>query len=90
MSVQQNIKDKEYVSQKGNEIYNQSVLPTLDIDEMKGKIVAIDIDSGEHTIAETTLEAGNRMFQKHPQARILYKRIGFPYMRRMATMVNYS
>ena len=83
MSVQQNIKDKEYVAQKGSEIYNQSVLPTLDIEQMKGKIIAIDVDTGEYTRADTTMNASLKLRQKQPQRRIWLVRVGYPYVRRL-------
>jgi hypothetical protein len=50
----------------------------------QGKIVAIEVESGEHFIGETVLEAGKNARTKHPEKVFHFFRVGFPavYMSR--------
>jgi len=42
----------------------------------KGKIVAIDLDSGEYFIGVSELEAYKKAIKKHPGKIFIFKRIG--------------
>jgi hypothetical protein len=64
----------EEFAQKGTQIYNH-VLPTLGI-EADGKIVAIDIETGEFELADTTLTAAAKMFERLPSAQLWFERVG--------------
>jgi hypothetical protein len=44
----------------------------------KGKILAIEVESGEHFIGETVLEAARKARAKHPDKAFHFFRIGFP------------
>jgi hypothetical protein len=44
----------------------------------KGKILAIEVESGEHFIGETVLEAARKARAKHPDKIFHFFRIGFP------------
>lgn len=44
----------------------------------KGNIVAIEVESGEHCIGETVLEAARKARAKHPDKAFHFFRIGFP------------
>lgn len=43
----------------------------------KGKIVAIDTDSGNYFIGDSELDAYRRAIQKCPDKQFVFKRIGF-------------
>ena len=63
-------------SQKGEDIYNtriQSELPP----GLKGKIVAIEVESGDYFIEDTPLKAGIQGQKKHPNKQFYFKRIGY-------------
>lgn len=81
MSVMQDKAEKQEYREKGNEIYYSRILPTLDYAEMKGEIVAIDIDTGDYTMGDSTLEAGMKIHQKHPDARVWMVRVGYSFVR---------
>ena len=82
MSVMQDRAQKQEYEEKGDEIYYSRILPTLDYTEMKGKIVAIDIDTGDYTIADTTMEASLRLRQKQTAPRRIWLvRVGYSYVR---------
>lgn len=70
-NVPPNIQD---LSKKANDIYN-----TLDanfIEKHRGNYIAIDIDSGEHFVAESRDEAVKEAHKKHPGKLIFVRRIG--------------
>jgi hypothetical protein len=60
---------------KGTQIYQDRILPKLDKD-CDGKIVAIDIETGEFELADTTLAAAAKMFDRIPDAQLWFERIG--------------
>ena len=43
----------------------------------KGKIIAIDIDSGKYFIGDSELDAYNKAIKKYPDKKFVFKRIGF-------------
>jgi hypothetical protein len=43
----------------------------------KGKILAIDIETGEYEIDEDQIEAGERLFARLPDPQVFYFRIGY-------------
>ena len=51
----------EEFASKGTQIYQEQILPKLG-KYFDGKIVAIDIETGEFELADTTLAAAAKMF----------------------------
>ena len=49
----------------------------LETEENIGKIVSIDVVSGDYEIAEDLLIAGRRLQLRHPDAQMYGKRIGY-------------
>ena len=45
--------------------------------KFKGKIVAIDADSGSYFIGDSELDAYKKAIEKHPNKKFLFKRIGY-------------
>jgi hypothetical protein len=60
---------------RGTKIYQEQVLPLLGQDCL-GKIVAIDIETGEYAIADTTLEAADKMAERLPEPQLWFERVG--------------
>ncbi|HLC85247.1 MAG TPA: hypothetical protein VJH22_05635 [Candidatus Nanoarchaeia archaeon] len=48
-----------------------------DLSQYKGKIVAIDEESGDYFIGDDELEAYHKAHKKHPSNKFVFKRIGF-------------
>ena len=65
------------IGQRGLEIYENHLRALLETEENIGRIVSIDIESGDYEIAEDLLVAGKRLQQRHPNAMIYGKRIGY-------------
>lgn len=61
-------------ARRGKEIYEQSIRPQ--IENQIGKIVAIDVDTGEFELGENTLDASEKLLSRLPDAQIWCLRIG--------------
>lgn len=66
------------LSQQGETIYHTRILPNLPVENLKGKIIAIDVESGEYFIEQTVLKAIMLGRQRYPQQQFYCKRIGYP------------
>lgn len=62
---------------KGQEIYEQRILPLLEPAE-KGKFVAIDTATAEYEIDRLHADAIVRLLQRCPDASICTVRVGYP------------
>jgi len=70
-------KSEGEIGRRGQEIYNNRLRTLLETEENIGKIVSIDIESGDYEIADDLVLAGRRLQQRHPDARMYGKRIGY-------------
>lgn len=75
MAVRQPRYSKEEFARRGNEIYERQVRSQVEA-EHKGKIVAIDIETGAFEVAENTMVASDRLLARYPDAQIWFVRIG--------------
>lgn len=75
MTVRQRRYPKEEFARRGDEIYQSQVRQQVE-EGNYGKIVAIDIETGDFELAEDILPATNRLFERHPDAQPWIVRIG--------------
>jgi hypothetical protein len=75
MTVRQPRYSKEEFTRRGNEIYESQVRSQIEADNY-GKIVAIDIETGAFEIANTPIEATDRLYERYPDAQPWVIRIG--------------
>ena len=61
---------------KANQIYESQLKDKLEKDH-KGKIVAIEINSGDFFIGKNEIEAYEEGIKKYPGKTFVYKRIGY-------------
>jgi len=78
---------KEDHARRGAMLYEQSVRPLVEAGN-RGKVVALDVDSGEFEVAEDTLTASQRLLANHPAAQIWCVRIGYPAVYRFGPRVR--
>jgi hypothetical protein len=78
---------KEEHARRGADIYERQVRPQVDVGN-RGKIVAIDIDTGAFEVGEDTISASERLLARHPDAQIWCVRIGFPAVHRFGPRVR--
>jgi hypothetical protein len=67
----------EEAGRRGDEIYERLIRPGLE-ESQRGRVVAIDIETGEFSIADTVLAAAEQLRQRLPAAQIWLVRVGFP------------
>lgn len=73
-------------SQKGGEIYKASILPEISVEDLKGKIMAIEVDSGDYFIESTVVKAITLAQKKYPDKKFYLKRIGYQAVHRKRKM----
>jgi len=71
----------------GTELYDKKVRPLVEAGN-RGKIVAIDVDTGEYEVDANTVSAGDRLRARLPDAQIWFVRIGYPYVYRFGYEVR--
>src|SRR5260370_37241794 len=74
---------KEEIVARGKAIYEQRIRPHVETKENLGKVIVIDIDSGEYEIDDEHLAAADRARTKNSDAVLYATRIGFGAMGRM-------
>ncbi|WP_448572070.1 hypothetical protein [Trichothermofontia sp.] len=75
MTVRQRRYSKEELARRGQELYELGIRQQVEAGN-HGKIVAIDIETGDFQVDETVVPATNRLFERHPNAQPWIIRIG--------------
>ena len=71
----------EQIGRMGKELYERSIRAIVESDENTGKLVSIDIETGDFEIGEDrSLDSARRLLFKHPGAAIYTLRIGYNAM----------
>ena len=76
MTAQQPRYSKEEYARRGNDLYERQVRWRVEAGN-KGKIVAIDIDTGAFEVADDLLMASDRLLARYPDAQPWFVRIGY-------------
>ncbi len=69
MTVRQPRYSKEEFARRGNDIYERQICPQVEKGG-KGKIVAIDIETGEYVLGENILSASQPLFERNDDAQL--------------------
>ena len=69
--------DRHEVAKLGQEIYNRQIRDQVEVAENIGKIVAIDVETGEYEVGDDLVTTSLRSQAKHPNALLWAERIGF-------------
>lgn len=77
MAVRQRRYSKEELARRGQQLYDSQIRQQVEAGN-KGKIVAIDIETGDFEVADHVLPATNRLFERNPDAQPWVIRIGHP------------
>ena len=72
---------KEEFARRGDEIYESQVGQQVE-EGNRGKIVAIDIETGDFEVDKSEIAASDRLKGRHPAAQIWVVRIGSRHVRR--------
>ena len=68
---------KEEIRQRAEALYNQELRSSIETEANIGKIIMIDVETGEYDIDAVSLEAAHRMKAKRPEATLYAVRIGY-------------
>jgi hypothetical protein len=67
----------EEIGRRGQHIYEERLRPLVETEENVGKIISIDVESGDYEIDDDLIKAGNRLRARHPNAILYGARIGY-------------
>ena len=67
----------EEVARRGQALYEAAIRSQVETAENIGKMVIIDVETGEYAIDPLGLEASDRLHAKHPGAALYGIRIGY-------------
>ena len=67
----------EEISQRGEILYEQSIRAQVETEDNIGKVISIDIETGDYEIDTDVIQASERLLARHPQAASWTKRIGY-------------
>jgi hypothetical protein len=82
MATHHAIYSQEECARRGTEIYEREIRPLVE-SSSRGRIVAIDIETGSYSVADDNLSAADNLFQKLPNAQIWFVRVGYPAVHRI-------
>ena len=75
MPIRQPRLSKVEHAQRGTALYEEKIRPQVEAGNF-GKVVAIDVDTGEFEVGDETLPAAERLLLRFPDAQIWFVRIG--------------
>jgi hypothetical protein len=75
MAVHQRRYSKEEMARRGQEFYESGIRQQVEAGNV-GKIVAIDIETGDFEVSDDTLIASDRLLERNPDAQTWFIRIG--------------
>ena len=81
MTLRQPRYSKAEFARRGDEIYERDIRPNVEPGN-KGKLVAIDIETGAYEMDTDEMIAFDRLLARYPDAQIWLVRVGFRYVRR--------
>lgn len=68
---------REEVARRAKELYQNSIRQQVEREENIGKMVIIDIETGEYAVDKIGIESAHLLRQKNPYARLFGIRIGY-------------
>lgn len=67
---------REEVARRAKQLYESNIRQKVEVEENIGKMVIIDIETGDYEVDKTGLQASRKLSKKHPNARLFGIRIG--------------
>ncbi len=67
----------EEVVAAGSKIYEQSIRPLVETPENIGKMLTLDVETGDYKIGTNSIEGALELKQNRPTARLFTVRIGY-------------
>ena len=67
----------EEIARRGKAVYEQSIRDRVETGDNLGKIISIDVETGDYEIDDDLLKAAHRLRNRHPKAALWMERIGY-------------
>ncbi len=67
---------RDEIARRGEEIYDRSVRQKIE-ENADGKIVVIDVETGDYEVGDTTLQGADRLLAVRPDAALYSLRVGY-------------
>jgi hypothetical protein len=67
----------EEVAKRANQLYDSKIRQMVETAENIGKMVIIDVETGDYEVDGDGLQAAHNLYAKHPYARLFGIRIGY-------------
>jgi hypothetical protein len=67
----------EEIGRLGQEIYETRLRDRVETEGNIGKVISIDVDTGDYEIDDDLIKAGDRLRTRHPGAALYGARIGY-------------
>ena len=80
---------KEEFAQRGDAIYERTILPRLTAED-DGKFVVIDIETEAYEIDADEIVASDRLLARYPDAQVWFRRVGSRYVRRFGPRAGFT
>jgi hypothetical protein len=68
---------KEEVGQRAKALYESQIRAKIESSETIGKMIIIDIETGDYEVDENGIRAADALYAKNPMARLFGLRIGY-------------
>ncbi len=68
---------REEVARRAKQLYESVIREQVEVEENIGKMVIIDIETGDYEVDKTGLQASRNLSAKHPYARLFGICIGY-------------
>lgn len=65
------------IRSRGKDLYERQLRQKVETEDNIGKIIAIDVESGDYEIDSDLLEASERLLERRPDAALWGERIGY-------------
>ena len=72
----------EEIARRGKELYYRDILSRIEPGN-EGRVVAIDVTTGQFEMGETGFESAERLRARVPEATVFFMRVGYPTMARI-------
>jgi hypothetical protein len=65
------------IARRGHDLYESSIRPRVETEDNIGKLIAIDIESGDYEIGDDLLQIADQLRVRRPKAEVWTERIGY-------------
>jgi hypothetical protein len=69
--------NRDEVARRGKQLYQETIRAKVETEENIGKIVSIDVETGDYEVDADLLKAAHRLRARHPGAALWGERIGY-------------